>query len=342
LRVAVVWRGDEDARRAGLASNERLRPVFDALESVGISAQPVVYRDEIATSVRSELVEFDGVLVWIDPIGRGEDRRTIDAILSELAEAGVWVGARPDVIAVMGTKDVLFRTRALGWGSDVHRYATFAQLRRELPRRLASGPRVLKPRRGNGGIGVWKVQRVDAGDPTPDARVQVHGAEIRDTNTEEMSLDAFLQRCASHFDGDGCVIDQPFHPRIADGLIRCYLVADCVVGFARQSADGLPSDPASASSIMGLPSPKTMYPPDATELARLRARVEHEWMPAMRDILGLEVDDLPALWDADFVLGEGDDQYVLCEINCSCVTPFPPGAPPLLAARTLEQLTARR
>src|SRR5262245_15663369 len=99
LSVAVVWRGDEDARRAGLASNERLRPVFEALESAGIGTRPVVYRDEIAASIRNELLAVDGVLVWVDPIGHGEDRRTIDAILSELVEAGVWVSARPDVIA---------------------------------------------------------------------------------------------------------------------------------------------------------------------------------------------------------------------------------------------------
>jgi hypothetical protein len=70
--VAVVWRGDEAAQRAGIASNERLRPVVDALVALGATAVSTIYRDEIAAEVRADLLEVDGVLVWIDPIGHGE------------------------------------------------------------------------------------------------------------------------------------------------------------------------------------------------------------------------------------------------------------------------------
>ena len=144
LRVAVVWRGDEAARHTGIASNERLRPVVDALVALGVSAIPTVYRDKFAAEVHADLLELDGVLVWIDPIGHGEDRTRFDEILHDLSSAGVWVSAHPDTIALIGTKDVLYRTRSLGWGSDVHRYTTLAQLQSELPGRLADGPRVVK------------------------------------------------------------------------------------------------------------------------------------------------------------------------------------------------------
>ena len=60
----------------------------------------------------------------------------------------------------LGTKDVLVDTRAMGWGSDVHRLDTLDQLRAELGARLAAGSiRVLKQWRGHSGIGVWRVQR---------------------------------------------------------------------------------------------------------------------------------------------------------------------------------------
>ena len=46
--------------------------------------------------------------------------------------------------------------------------------------------------------------------------------------------------------------------------------------------------------------------------------------------------------DADFLLGppveDGTDTYVLCEINCSCVTPFPPEAPDHIALRQMSLL----
>ena len=55
----------------------------------------------------------------------------------------------------IGTKEVLYRTREVGWGCDTHLYLTLEQMCQELPRRLASGEaRVLKQYRGNGGIGV--------------------------------------------------------------------------------------------------------------------------------------------------------------------------------------------
>ena len=155
---------------------------------------------------------------------------------TKLSVAGVWVSAHPDTIAVIGTKDVLYRTRSLGWGSDVHRYTTLAQLQSQLPRRLTDGPRVVKRQRGNAGIGVWKVEvSTDLPRPiSPTTPVLVHRAGHRDTEVHEMVLAAFIDICAPYFANGGVVIDQSFQPRVTEGLIRAYLVIDKVVGFSRQ------------------------------------------------------------------------------------------------------------
>ena len=125
-------------------------------------------------------------------------------------------------------------------------------------------------------------------------------------------------------------------------MIRCYLVVDRVVGFARQSAAGLLVEPDAAARVMGLPSPKTMFAADEPDLDRPRSLVEDDWVPAMRTRLGLGTEDLPVLWDADFLLGpplaSGEASYVLCEINCSCVTPFPPAAPTRIASAVRDRL----
>ena len=61
----------------------------------------------------------------------------------------------------MGVKEVLYRTRHLGWGADTQLYRDAAAFAAEFPARLrVSGPRVLKQNRGNGGQGVWKVEIV--------------------------------------------------------------------------------------------------------------------------------------------------------------------------------------
>ena len=59
----------------------------------------------------------------------------------------------------MGVKEVLHRTKHLGWGTDTHLYRNAAEFDAAFPARLqSSGPRVLKQNRGNGGQGVWKVE----------------------------------------------------------------------------------------------------------------------------------------------------------------------------------------
>ena len=136
---------------------------------VGIDAEPAVYDEGFADEVREQLLAADGVLVWVDPIHQGKTRAALDPLLRDVAARGPWVSAHPDVILKMGVKEVLYRTRHLGWGTDTHLYRSAAEFRAEFPARLrAHGPRVLKQNRGNGGQGVWKVELVcEAGGTTP-------------------------------------------------------------------------------------------------------------------------------------------------------------------------------
>jgi hypothetical protein len=64
----------------------------------------------------------------------------------------------------------------------------------------------------------------------------------------------------------------------------------------------------------------------------------------MMDVLGIARDDLPIIWDADFLYGprtpSGDDTYVLCEINVSSVFAIPDQAPAAIARLVREKLHA--
>ena len=155
-RIAILWRGDEAARRSAKADSSRFKAVFAALADLGVNAEPVVYEDNVLDAVRTQLTAVDGVLVWVNPIHDGRNRANLDALLREIAARGVWVSA-PEVILKMGTKEVLHRTRTMSWGSDTALYRTAEAMHVELPARPATGPRVIKRNRGNGGQGVWKV-----------------------------------------------------------------------------------------------------------------------------------------------------------------------------------------
>ena len=340
-RVALLWAGDPGTRHTIKLEETRLSGVAEALRQVGIAAEPAVYADEVVDEVRDQLSRVDGVLVWVDPIARGRDRSILDALLRHVAEERVFVSAHPDTILKMGTKDVLFRTRQMSWGSDTRLYATRRSLRDELPRCLAEGKaRVLKQYRGSGGNGVWRVERLS------DTRVRTRHA-LRGSLEEDMSLDDFLARCESYFASGGMMIDQPYQERLPEGMVRCYLVRDRVAGFGEQLINALCPAPAGAApSEAPQPGPRLYYPPTRSDFQLLRKKMETEWVPELCRELAVDVQSLPVIWDADFLYGPrtaaGQDTYVLCEINVSSVYPFPDDALGPLARETLARLEARQ
>jgi len=266
----------------------------------------------------------------------------LDALLRDVAARGPWVSAHPDVILKMGVKEVLHRTRHLGWGTDTRLYRTVEEFRMEFPPVLQSvGPRVVKQNRGNGGQGVWKVEILS--DPGgEDARVRVLHAR-RGSVPEEMTLRDFMTRCEAYFAPDGCIVDQPFQPRLPDGMIRCYMGAGKVVGFGHQFIKALISPPPEGpDSEAAQPGPRIMHLASALPFQALRAKMESEWTPQMVNVLGIDAASLPIIWDADFLYGPrtalGEDTYVLCEINVSSVFAIPDQAAKEIARITQNRL----
>ena len=341
--IAILSRGDADARRDATAQNSRFVRVFEALAALGIAAQPAIYDESFADAVRDQLLAVDGVLVWVDPIHQGKTRAELDALLRDVATRGPWVSAHPDIILKMGVKEVLYRTRQLGWGADTHRYDTAVAFAAEFPQRLrTAGPRVLKQNRGNGGQGVWKVEALP--DRIPTVRV-LHA--LRGSLPEDMTLDALLARCEPYFGWGGCIIDQPFQPRLPDGMIRCYMSGAKVAGFGHQLIKALiPPPPEGPDSPEAQPGPRIMHGPDAPPFQALRRLMEDEWTPQMMKLLAIEEASLPVIWDADFLYGprdtDGADTYVLCEINASSCFAVPDEAPAAIARTVSNRLVAAR
>lgn len=333
-RVAVVWRGDRQARATATGAGSRLKAIFAALAAEGLSPEPAVYGEDFADEVKAQLAGVAAALVFVDPVSGGARRETLDALLREVALRDVLVSAHPDVIAKMGVKAVLHTTRDLGWGTDTHVYGTVADFAAAFPARVARGPRVLKQNRSNGGMGVWKVTALTTGwvEVVP-ARLDLEAARVQ-------GLDELLAARAQDFETAGGLVDQPFQPRLLEGMVRCYMSGGRVAGFGHQRVTAL--GPPDAG-----PAPPRLYSgPADPRFQRLRRSMEQEWTPAMMGLLGLAADDLPVIWDADFLLGprdaKGEDGYVLCEINCSSVFPLPEEAPAALAATLRVRLDARR
>jgi hypothetical protein len=341
-RVAVVWRGDHEARRVATPENNRYHRVFEELAAIGIHAEPAVFDEEFADEVREQLLAVDGVLVWVNPLQDGKTRAVLDKLLRDVATRGPWVSAHSDTTLKMGTKEVLHRTKDLGWGTDTHLYHSVRAFSEVFPERLqAAGPRVLKQNRGNAGLGVWKVEQIAplaSGAPV----VRVLHAKTGSV-PEEMTLADFMTRCEAYLTHDGCVVDQPFQPRLPDGMIRCYMGADKVVGFGHQLIKALiPPPPEGPDSEAAQSGPRIMFPALAEPFQVLRTKMETEWTPQLMAALGIDAASLPIIWDADFLYGprtaSGEDTYVLCEINVSSVFAFPDQAPTEIARLVAERL----
>jgi hypothetical protein len=332
-RIGILWRGDAEAQRNASPQTSRFSAIFSALAEVGITAEPIVYEDDVLDRVQEQLAGLDGLLVWVNPIHEGRNRAKLDALLREVAERGMWVSAHPDVILKMGTKEVLHRTRSMSWGSDTAFYRTAAEMRAELPDRLSAGLRVIKRNRGNGGQGVCKIGTL----ASPRNRPMVRVLEATKEAPEDPLLEDFLERCAEYFQ-DGGVIDQSFQPRLTDGVVRCSMAGERCAGFGHHKVKVLVDSPAARAEA----GPRLYTSNADPRFQHLRRLMEDEWTPQLIALLDIAPRDLPMIWDADFMLGppgpDSCDSYVLGEINVSSAFPIPDEAAAEIARRVADRI----
>src|SRR4029078_2310164 len=171
----------------------------------------------------------------------------------------------------------------------------------------------------------------------PRDRPMVRVLDATKDASEELALDQFLERCAAYFE-DGCVIDQPFQPRLSEGMVRCYMAGDRCAGFGHQKVKALIEAPGARAEA----GPR-LYSSNADPgFQRLRRLMEDEWTPQLISLLDIPRRDLPMIWDADFMLASSaagvTDSYCLGEINVSSVFPIPDEAPAEIARRVAARL----
>lgn len=157
-----------------------------------------------------------------------------------------------------------------------------------------------------------------------DGLLRVQHAQ-RGSVPQRMELAVLQATLAPYFEpaAGGHMIDQAWQPRLTEGMVRAYLVEDRVAGFGHQAVNALHPDAPT-------PGPRLYHGPDLAGFQSLRQQLEASWVALLCERVGLPRERLPLLWDCDFMLGEpaadGAERFVLCEINVSSVSPFPPSA----------------
>ena len=77
----------------------------------------------------------------------------------------------------------------------------------------------------------------------------------------------------------------------------------------------------------------------------LKEIMENDWVPKLQESQSISTDMLPVIWDADFFINKSavySSKYSLCEINVSCVSPFPPSAMKFMIEETSNRIRIQR
>ena len=74
-KLALLWRGDREARCNATPQSNRFKRVFEELATIGISAEPAVYADEMAGEVRMSMACSSGSIRF--PRGRKTGLRSM-------------------------------------------------------------------------------------------------------------------------------------------------------------------------------------------------------------------------------------------------------------------------
>ena len=298
---------------AGTESN--YKALAEALTQAGFNAELVGYHDSEAQQLEAKLESFTGALVWVNPImEQGANRHTLDNLLRRIASKGVYVSTHPDTILKIGTKKVLFTTRDMDWGGDTELYPTYADFEKRIFESMGHSTRILKQYRGDGGKGIFKVW---LGGPDNVRIVPAAGAG----NERILTKDAFLKEFEIYFQDGGLLVNQRWADSITNGMVRCYLTGSKVSGFGYQESVALCTN----RPI----SPRYYFSEDCGLFRDLKQIMESKWVPQLQKIHAIPDGQMPLLWDIDLFINDvnnprTEDKYTLCEINVSCVSPFPP------------------
>lgn len=331
--IALLIYGEPGSTRNAV-TEEKYKKLAAHFVEKRFEVDSVLYHDSISGKLATELLKYDAILVWVNPIEQQGDRKILDALLAQLSSHGCFVSAHPRTILKLGTKEILYKVKDTEFGSDVNLYNSFEEFKKHFLKEV-TGVRILKQYRGNGGDGVYKVDNANL----KNSKVLVTHAK---SGNEEMvmTLDDFFLQFESYFNDGSMLIDQKWNPNIINGMVRCYLSGSRVTGFGYQEINALYPI---INGIYKKPGQRFYYTEVCGLFKDLKEIMENKWVSQLQKLIGLNSKELPVIWDADFFINKinsekAAEKYSLCEINASCVSPFPESSIPYIVDTVKKEL----
>lgn len=296
-------------------------PIREAIRSKGWDCDIIFFRNEW----QDELIEhcrdrYDGYISRINPGNLPNGETKYFETLRVLHYLGLVGMSRPEAMVNFGAKDALVKLANTSLvPNDTYAYYSVDDFKTKFPESLSYGERVLKQNRGSAGQGIWRVTIADdieykAGDAIP-LNTKLKCTEAFDNHVEYRTLADFMKLCEKYIVGEnGMLVDMRFMPRIKEGEIRILMVGDEPI-FVVHKKPVESEDAFSATLFSG-----AQYTYDNPDKWPELMDMFRSSLPMISKKLGGF--DIPLIWTADFMLdydADGNDTYVLGEINCSCV-----------------------
>ena len=333
--IALMIFGEPGSARNAL-TEEKYKMLAAHLIEQGFNVDSVLYNDTISDKLAKDLSRYNAILVWVNPIEQQGDRRILDALLMNLSAQGCFVSAHPDTILKMGTKEILYKIRESEFGGNTKLYHSFNDFKERFLKD-EPGIRILKQYRGNGGDGVFKI------DASNIKNNKVGITHAKNGNEEkQVSVDDLFNTFESYFKTNSLLIDQAWNQNIVNGMVRCYLSGSKVTGFGYQEINAL-YPITEGSPVCKKPSQRFYFSENCGLFSDLRNIMEKSWVAQLQEVTGIENEMLPVIWDADFFINKintesTSEKYSLCEINVSCVSPFPESSIPYIAEELRKRI----
>ena len=88
--IALMIYGEPGSTKNAL-TEEKYRKLAAHFIEKGFTVDSVLYHNSIADKLEKELLKYHTILVWVNPIEHGNDRKILDSLLMKLSEQGCFV-----------------------------------------------------------------------------------------------------------------------------------------------------------------------------------------------------------------------------------------------------------
>ncbi len=296
------------------------KPILNAItEATNIPTEVVFYVPEKNDKLFEYLKENSlHVISRINP-GNLKEVDEYFQFLAKLSNEGVGIHTHPDVMKNLDFKDILAKLKTTAMGEKSTKfYQKYEDFKADFPAVVKKEKiRVLKTNYGSTGEGVYLVALKDDGSV-------ICTEAVNNEKESFSSLDEFMNdfkkyfetedENAVYFKGKKGFVSCKYLKRISEGEIRVLLIKEKAISIVHKKPK---EGEFSATLFSGA---KYQYDkPDDPKWADV-LKLSNQGIKDLKEYLNGQ--EYPLLWTLDFILDfdeNGNDIYVLSEVNCSCV-----------------------